>query len=253
MANFVDDNGRVIPIEGMGNVVDADKHIQYIQSIVGYSDVYQRVIKHFPEGTIFVSEEEYIKQAESLIAEVEADWQVGNLLKGSYFPLPLPKIRRGDYGEVFQQDFLSAVVKSFQSQFLNRKFNNWRKNELACNMSVVDERHAQLVERLTENPLVGLYFLNPFQGFGIEADRQMIQSFPVGYSLSGGIDASIAFVADPKTLARNHKTPVTDCAALSWKLEGYSFDFDPDDASLNFCLRGLDASAGFSAGLLFVG
>ncbi len=248
--DLVDNSGRVIPQKGMRGVVAPNRHL-YARKSIDLSAVYRQVTKYFPDDTVFVSEAAYKKTAEVLLAELASDKQVKNLLKGWYIPLPLPQMCPGDYGEALEQDYLPLVERAYKDAFPVRRFDHWLRNNLFDKVVIADERHGQFVQRAVREPTVGIYFANPFQGFGVEAVRSMIQTFPSGYSLSGGFDAAVAQIAYPQIMAHGINTPATDCAAVGWRGSSYSLSFDSREGYFYFGIRLLGPFSNCSSGLLF--
>lgn len=252
---LIDQNGRCIPTkEVKGQVVDANRNYRLVQPEVNYAAVLDRQKKFFAPEMQFVSVMEFEERSKTLLAKVGDNKQVKNLRRGVYLPFCLPKLTISDYGKTLEEIFLTAVERSYRAQFPDRQFVNYRKGELAGQVTIAEEsRHQQLIDAMREGPVVGVIFPTALQGFGIEADRQMIAEFPEGYALAGAIDFAAAHVAHPETLARDYNVPVSDCSANVWQDPGYSLYLDPFDGRLGFDRRYLGADEYFSGGVVVFG
>lgn len=251
---LVDQYGRCIPQPGLkGGVVNANRQFHLVRPEINYVAVLERTMQHFP-GMKFISAAEFEARAKALIAKTSDHKQVKSLLCGVWLPIVLPQLTVTDYGRTLEEVFLAAVERSYRAQYPDRKFYNYRKGDLAGQVSVVAEsRHQQLIDAMQEGPVVCIVFPTAFQGFGIEADRQMIEQFPPGFALAGAIDTAMAHVAYPQVLARDFNVPVNDCAANFWQEPGCSLSFYSYDDGLGFDGRGLDASEGCSGGVVLFG
>ncbi|MBI2443926.1 MAG: hypothetical protein HYV42_01625 [Candidatus Magasanikbacteria bacterium] len=252
---LVDRNGRCIPLATMkGGYVDANRDFYITKPEISYTGILARLQRFFAPEMKFVSAAEFKKRATALIAGLREDQQVANLLKGVYLPIVLPQITVADYGRTLEGIFLAAVERAYQAQYPDREFNNYRKGELAGQVGVVEEsRHQRLIEKMAEGPVVLIHFPCPCQGFSIPADRKMIGAFPAGFMLSGALDTATSIVANTSTLALNGSKPGNDCSANTWQSAEDSLSFETDDDGLVFGSGDIDAYAGFSAGLSFVG
>ncbi len=193
-------------------------------------------------------------ETERLLVLIRENSQIVKILKGVWLPVILPQLMTDDLGTVLEQ-YLEAVGKSYAKTFSDRKFHNHRKGTLANKVNIVDEsRHNQLIERMKQGPVIGIYFPNPLQGFSINADREQMSTLPEGFILSG-MDILIAMAIYPDILARDYDTPGLDLAAFSWQSVVYSLFFEVDGDELGFGLTAsLACACGFfSGGLLFLG
>lgn len=252
---LVDQNGRCIPTKDVTMMVcDANRNFRLIQPEIDYADILTWQQKFFPPEMQFVSVMEFEERSKTLLAKVGDNKQVKNLRHGVYLPFCLPKLTVTDYGRTLEEIFLAAVERSYCAQFPDRTFVNYRKGELAGQITVVAEsRHQQLIDTMRERPVVGILFPTALQGFGIEAGRQMIRAFPDGFALTGAIDFAAVHVAYPETLALDCNVPVSDCSANVWRDPECSLCLNPDDGRLGFGYRGLVAREGCSGGVVVFG
>jgi hypothetical protein len=257
---FFDKNGRRIPPKGLqNNVCDPDKDFRLIQPGFKIIDNYaQRLIRFkqmFP-GPMSVAEFE--GKTRELVSEIKSNELLVNLLNGTYLPIILPQIesKNFDYGTTLENMFLSAVKKAYEAQFPGRQFYNWRKGELAKQVSIVPgTRHEILVERIKQGNVYAIYFPNPLQGFSVLASREQMSRLSESLILVGGFDASTAMVMYPDILARDWHTPGYDLSAFHWQSSGDSLYFGADDGGLHLSSGASlgSASGYYSSGLLFLG
>jgi len=255
IALLFDKHGRRIPKDLKNSVCDADKDFYLAQPEIDYADRLVRFQKAFSDS---ISSAEFENQSKDLIKKIKSDFQIANLLNGVYLPIILPQIeaKNFDYGRILEEVFLTAVGKVYKKQFPNRDFINYRKDDLQGKVSIIPEsRHEQLINKMKEDVVVGIYFLNPLQGFSILAAREQISTLPEDLILSGGFDTSAAIAMYPDVLARDYHTPRYDLSALSWESPRYSLYFEVYDGGLNFGRRAFlsDAYDHYSSGLLFLG
>lgn len=260
MLKLFDKNGRRIPPKVLQNAVcDPDKNFQLIQPRFKTMDDYaQRLIRFQQMFYGLMSAAEFEGKVEELVSEIKSTELLVNLLKGIYLPIILPKIevKNFDYGTTLENMFLSAVKKAYEAQFPGRSFYNYRKGELAKQVSIVEgSRHELLVERMKQGIVYAIYFPNSLQGFSALASREQMSTIPESLLLYGGFDASAAMVMYPDILARDFKTPGYDLSALQWRSSGYSLYFGAYDDELGF---DYGAPLGFalddySSGFLFLG
>lgn len=249
---LVDQYGRCIPPSGLkkGQVVDANRQYRLVQPEIDYNTVLARITQYFPEMK-FISATEFKQRVEALLAKLDDQKQVKNLRRGVWLPIVLPQLAVTDYGRTLEEIFLAAVERSYTAQFPGRRFYNYRKGDLAGQVSVVEQsRHQQLIDAMRQGPVVCILFPAALQGFGIEADRQMIEEFPQGFALSGAIDTAMAHVVYAEVLARDYQVPVNDCAANTWQGPDHSLYFDSSDGKRCFGRRNLSAGEGYSGGVV---
>jgi len=201
-----------------------------------------------------VTAEQLKAETERLLVLIRENSQVANIVDGVFLPVVLPKFVTDDLGAELEL-YLAGVGNSYTKTFGDRKFYNHRKGTLASELNIVDgSRQYQLVERMKQGPVIGIYFPSPLQGFSIKADREQMATLPEGFILSG-LDTAIAMVMYPDVLARDYRTPGLDLAAFSWRSSDYSLCFGASDDGLGFDYGGYLARAYscYSGGLLFLG
>jgi len=255
-----DKTGRRISPKGLQNAVcDPDKNFRLIQpEFKTMYDYEQRLIRFRRMFSGPLSEAYFEDRIKKLIIEIKSNRFLVNLLNGVYLPILMPKIETKDfdYGTTLEQIFLPAVEKAYKKQFPNRSFYNYRKGQLANQVSIIQcSRHEILVEKMKQGIVYGIYFPNPLQGFSVLAACEQMSTLPESLILSGGFDSSVAQVMYPDILARDLKTLGYDLSALCWRSSGCSLFFRACVDRLGFCSGAFlgVAGGGSSSGLLFLG
>ena len=202
-----------------------------------------------------VTGKQFKTETERLLALIQKDSQIANIIKGVYLPVILPQLINEDLGTVLEQ-YLKTVQKNYTKTFDGRGFLNNCNGTLVGKVNTVDQsRHNQLVERMKQGLVIGIHFPNALQGFSINADREQMSTLPNGLILSG-LDTLIALMMYPDILACSWNVPGLDLAALSWQATD-SFFFEADDDYLSFNSNNIDSLASahdnYSGGLLFLG
>lgn len=194
---------------------------------------------------------EVTDRIEAIKAMIASNPHVANLLKGSWYPILLPQTESGDYGTLLEEILLPRVEESYTKAFPGRKFYNHRKSELAGQITIVDERHAQLLADLTKGTIPGILFF-PLQGFSVHAQRQMAKLMPDNIFLAGAIEIAVAEATYPKFLVQDGHTSFIDCSAVQWRNPDFSLCFRSFDDEIGFDLRcDLDVANGIHSGALF--
>lgn len=256
---FFAQTGRRIPSLGMkAKHTDPDLNFHLIQPALDTVEQLALRLVRFQEalqpGPIMLAAD-FQNQVNELLVALRADRQIANLANGVCLPIILPTISRDDfdYGGLLERVFVAAAKKAYEKEFPGRPFDNYRKGDLAGKVTIVDESHRLLVERLFQGHLVALYFPNPLQGFSVHAQREQMAGLPTTLHLAGGFDTLSAVSMYPDVLGRNFNTPGLDMAALEWQDADYSLYFGADDDDADFGRRtGLGIASGYgSGGLVF--
>jgi len=251
-----DRNGRRIPRNLENAVRDANPDFRLEQPAITYGERLARIGEHL-QITMTVSAAEFEDRCQKLLERLSKDEQSGNVVNGIHLPICIPQTIISDYGQTLDEVYLEAVGRSYEAQFRGRNFNNYRKGNLAKQVTIVPgaTRHEQLVTAMSKSPVLGIYFPNPLQGFSVHAQREQMSTLPEIFLLSGGFDTATAMVAYPDVMARDFNTPGLDMVALQWQGPSRSLCLVARDDRLLFS-GGADlglASVYFSGGLFVLG
>ncbi len=253
---LVDNNGRGIPLMGMtGKTVDANRDFHLTQPKLDFANRLARLQEFYGKGMKFMSAAEFEDRCLKAIERINGDQQVGNLLKGPYFPWVAPQLS-GDLGQLLDDTIVPAMERSYEAQFPKRKFKNYRHGELAQQVTVIPgTRQEHLIEALTKRSVCGVYF-PALQGFGIAADRELVGYTPDSLILSG-LEVPVVATAYPEIIGRDWKTPGLDMASLQWRSAACSLYCGVSNPAFGdeFCFgdRLLGANGSYAGGLSVLG
>ncbi len=257
---FVDQTGRGIPTHlGLTSAAcDENRDFLVQRAEINYSEHRERFIEFFPPGTKFVEANELQDRAEVAKEKFLKDELVANLFQRAHLPLPLPQHDvAGNYGQSLQKFFLPAVKRAYESQFSERKFNNYRDGELAGKISVIPNvGHDKLIVAMAQGPGVAWYFPHPLQGLSVHAQREAMKMLlKHDLLLAGAIEPTLGIVGFTQEMVGSYSTPGYDCSAVSWRSADYSLYFKADDDELDCSDSGRLGSAydGCSGGLVLLG
>lgn len=252
-----DKHGRRIPEGFSANVCDANRDFRLdqpkLEQEVDYANRILRLHGELGVDTAIIAKQ-FQQETERLLALIRDNSQVANIANGVWLPVVLPQLTTDDLGIVLEQ-YLEAVGKSYVKTFSDRKLYNHRKGTLASEVSIVaGSRHNQLIAKMKQEPVIGIHFPNPLQGYSINAQREQMSTLSEGFILSG-LDTAIAMAMYPDILARDWNTPGLDLAAFSWRSAACSLYFRASDGRLDFDSgENLACAYGYySGGLLFLG
>jgi len=249
-----DSYGRRIPLPMLSAEVcdpERDLYLEQPMTII-YAERLERLEEMLGAKT-GITAGQFQMRTRKLLATIRENPQIVKCLRGVWLPVVLPQLREEDLSTALEE-YLGVVEKSYLAEFPERKFLSRRKEKLAGRVSVVaNSRHDQLIARMRQEPVVGIYSPNSLQGFSMDASGEQIESLPEQFSLSG-LDASVAMIMYPDVLARGCNTPFLNLAALSWGRTDYSFDFGASDDELEFKItsyQGSSSDPDISSGLFF--
>lgn len=228
-----------------------------------YAERLDRVQEHFPDANMSVTK--FRSGANKLLKQLDRHERVRNLLRGAYLPLCIPSLRDisdgFDYGRVLQEKFVPALERAFKAQFPKHEFfpphHHIANQTLTGKISIIcASRHHQLVGRMMEGPVVGIYFPTTLQGFSVMAQRDQIRALPGGLLLNGGFDTVTAEVIYPDVLVRDSSPGLHLSALYFGGKEEQFFGLTVDGEQIFFSITygGIEHAYGHcSGGLLFIG
>lgn len=253
LKSLFDFNGRLIPHGITDKICDADKDY-YLISLgeIDYSHRLNCLAFFLKNVRIQISEAGFREGVEKLVDKIKCDPQISNILKSVYLPVLIPRLTRFDLGDQLEY-FLTGVATSIAKSFTNKRLYNFH-NDLPYKVRIIGQsRHQQLIQKMRQGPVIGIYFPNSMQGFSIIAQREHMSILPKGFILSG-IDTAIAITMYPDILARDSRTPWLQLSALSYRSPGSSLIFQPENDSMFFQSIGIASDNNTaSGGLLYIG
>lgn len=215
------------------------------------AEVHARLAAHLP-GEV-PSLEAFTTAVEGLRARIAADPAMAGVLRGPVVPFILPQSHIADEGAALEEFYLPRVGQAFAATFPDKVFKDHHKQPLAGLLRTrAGSRHEQLLARLAQGPVVGLY-LPALTEYSVPAAVERVATLPEGYGLAGGLDTAAAFIAEPGLLRRDAGySPLLWLAGLESKAgEGHYFETYGYDLTFNRRMH-FDACAETSACALVV-
>lgn len=260
LMKFVDNSGRVIPFNLSADVRDADTNYAFKpHHLLTVEDCEKRLERLRAAGfDCMLSAEIFWRRCMHLMEEVSSKAILSNLLKGVWVPVLLPIMNITDIGTT-TDDLLVKLATAFDLEF--------DKDNSMTNPFIVHQRFAQRLEikhpryqrfcrRLKSWPVVGLYFLTPFQGFSPNAELAAIDKFRKEYVPAGPIEGIISRIMYPDLLFKEKNTLNSNFSSvwdmqcpgpiLSLRQHDHSFIFKAGEYNNH-------AHANSSGGILYVG
>jgi len=250
-----DKNGRLIPRNLQSSVCDANKDFYLEHSAVDLP----KLIKDWEmvfEQKFPISLDELENRSVAILDLIKNDPLLNNCLNGFWAVTLVPKIEVVDYGTILEKVFLPATERGYKAVYPDRTFVNYRKGTLANQVKIVNgTRHEKLIEQLAKDNVVVVHFVNPTQGFSVNAQREVMGSMPLEFTLGGPIDRLTVAATYPNIVFRDFNTPGYDCSAVSWQSADQSLYLWADDVALVFGNGGFlgDAYDYCSGGLSVLG
>ncbi len=249
-----DRHGRRIPPLDVGdNICDPERSYKVNQPDINYGDRLARFNALF--GCTTLRSDTFRIRAEQLMAQIEGNLDLVNLMWGPCLPIVLPQESRTafDYGTVLERRFLSAVKEAYQNAFPDQEFRHFKEGKIENRVRVVGQtRHHILIEKMNRGPVVALFFPTALQGYSIHAAREQMNSLPSELLLAGGFDVATAIALYPDVLAGSN-APGLQMSAVCWNGRSTSFCFRGEGALCFDTTGSIPAGADYSSGLTFIG
>jgi len=237
MTVLFDANGRCIPGPLEAKVQrKVRRYFRCDQPKYSLNDIYERAGRFIGELTLGV--EEFKEHVTRMIREIREDPNLANLLSGPFVPFILPQQPEDDIGKLLQQKYLPAVANAFYDTYPNYEFIDHNKTPVLDRLRVAAAtRHQELLEKLADSDVVGIYF-PAFDGYSLAAAREQISYLPPSFSLAGSADTCGALVAYPGLLMRHDGyAPLVWFGALETENSDEGFHIEAYGYNLNFNRR----------------
>ncbi|MBL4703701.1 MAG: hypothetical protein JKY54_04220 [Flavobacteriales bacterium] len=223
---YFDEFGRCIPTALTAPAhIESRRYFLAVQPQVDYSEIYNRLNECFGFSEQ-LSLAAFKQRAEAIIESLRNDDEYSNITQGVAVPFILPKAVYNDIGEALENDYLTAVDKSFHTKFPKYSFVNHSVESLTGKFGVAEgSRHEKLLEAMKQDVVVGYYFPSLLE-YSVPAAIEQVGKLPDKFLLAGGFDTAAAFIGSPDLLLREDGYP-----PLLW-LSGLSTD--SQDAGYHF-------------------
>jgi hypothetical protein len=207
-----DAHGRLVP--GDGEVVYSQVERRYFslaQPAFTFSGVLAAVAKHLGIADLdrLISAAEFERRCEASRQAILSDPGLAGLFRGVHVPFVLlPATARADLGEELDAVLLPAVAAAYVEKLAGFEFRNYLNGQLAGSISVVPGvRYDRLVASHAKQVVTGWYFPGALAGYAIPEQRRVIRRLPEAVSLSGPLEAAMAFLGTPDILMRIDNYP----------------------------------------------
>ena len=255
-ASLFDKNGRRIPKNLEFNVCDSSLPVKLGNLFLESEKDYQELIDEFNRplgGRLKITGEELKTGTEKLLALIGNDKRFAKILNGAWVPIILPKLT-GIIEKVLNE-YLRAT-KFLYTRHCGTSFAY--KDNFCGNVHISPaSRYDKAISKMIMRDLVGIYFINPLQGYSVLASREQMKELPEEFVLSG-FEPLIAGAMYPKIFF--DQKLFLDLAAFSWVLDPKKGNFSQSvfrtkDSGIsygaNLSLNRGDGDR--SSGLLFIG
>lgn len=256
-----DNTGRLIPVpsERVYSFEDR-KYFSLEQPQIDFKTVFARLTSNLQLDFTDLTSSNFESQALALKENLMKKSYGLNLFKGIHVPFILPSMDAADIHTQLQEIFIPGVRKSYFSEYPQYEFHDFSSRHNLGRMDVVQgSRYNQLIEKLTNTPVVGWYFPNPLAGFAIPDQRTLISRLPEEFLLSGPLEAAAALVGAPNLLMKSDgKYPnllaLTSVEPNQDNAKHFFWFFEAYGWNLNFNLRSMNGAVSeyFAGGLTIV-
>lgn len=207
-----DAHGRLVPADGEVVYSQVDRrYFSLAQPAFTFAGVLAAVSKHLgiPDLDRHISAEDFERRCEASRQSILDDPNLAGLFRGVHVPFVLlPATARADLGEELDAALLPAVGAAYVEKLPGFEFRNYLKRQLAGAIPVVSGvRYERLIARHANEVVAGWYFPGALAGYAIPEQRRVIARLPEAVSLSGPLEAAMAFIGTPDILMRNENYP----------------------------------------------
>lgn len=207
-----DANGRLVPADGEVVYSQVDRrYFSLAQPAFTFPGVLAAVAKHLGIADLdrHIAGSEFERRCEAARQAIMCDPDLAGLFRGVHVPFVLlPSTARTDVGEELDAVLLPAVATSYVEKMPGFDFRNYLKGQLAGAISVVPGvRYERLLASHAKDVIAGWYFPGALAGYAIPEQRRVMAHLPEAVSLSGPLEAAMAFMGVPDILMRIDNYP----------------------------------------------
>lgn len=211
-ADLFDAEGRLIPTdtEIVYSRIDR-RYFSLAQPAFTFAGVLEAVAKHLRVTNLerLLSAGDFERRCEASRQAILGDARLAGLFRGVHVPFALlPDTARADIGEELDAVLLPAVGSAYVERLPGFDFRNYLAGQLAEAIRVVSGvRYERIAARLPAEIITGWYFPAALSGYAIPEQRRVIGRLPDAVSLSGPLEAAMAFIGTPDILMRADNYP----------------------------------------------
>jgi hypothetical protein len=207
VADIFDDFGRCIPhMLGAAAHKETRRYFSCTQPEVDYDAIYVRIAKNLGGGDQ-LGPEDFSQRCMSILDKIRSTPEHANLANAVHVPFFLPSAEPGDLGADLENKYLPSLKSSFEEMFPGKTFTNHTSASITGNLSVAPVgRHDRVLEKLSSEAVVGIYFLSLTE-YSVPAAREQVEKLDPELSLAGGFDTCAAMIGSPDLLMREDGYP----------------------------------------------
>lgn len=203
--------GPVADVHGRLTTKKWDPNFRFGRKVFNFARTLLALGQSFP-GWKFLSEHEMEKALFLLRSEVSR--LVPGLLSGPCFFVCLPQLMVADYGSGLN-DFVEPLTRAYTGKFPNRRaLTFFDLIPLNGAVSVLDQRHWNLIRKMEKGSVATLFFPDALRGASPSEARKIAEELPLGFSTTGLIDGLMAVATYPKQLVGDTRCPGIEMAAV---------------------------------------
>jgi len=207
VADVFDDYGRCIPHELVAAAhKETRRYFNCNQPIIDFDAIYVRLAKNLG-GSDQIGPEEFSQRCLNILEKIRSTPEHANLVNAVHVPFFLPSAVPGDIGNDLENKYLPGLKSSFEEMFPGKAFTNHTNTSISGNLSMATEgRHGRVLDKLSSEPVVGIYFLSLTE-YSIPAAREQVEKLDPEFNLAGGYDTCAAMIGSPDLLMREDGYP----------------------------------------------
>lgn len=209
--SLFDDHGRLVPADGELVYSQVDRrYFSLAQPAFTFPAVLAAVAKHLRITNIDgLSPREFERRCEASRQAILNDAALAGLFRGVHVPFVLlPATARPDIGEELDAVLLPAVGAAYVEKMPGFEFRNYLKGQLSGAVPVFPGvRYDRIVADHASKVITGWYFPGALAGYAIPEQRRVVARLPEAVSLSGPLEAAMAFIGAPDILMRTENYP----------------------------------------------
>ncbi|MBT3703086.1 MAG: hypothetical protein HOE62_14440 [Alphaproteobacteria bacterium] len=207
VVDVFDGFGRCIPQNLVASAhVETRRYFHCNQPAIDYDAIYVRIAKNLG-GSDQLGPEDFSQRCLGILERIRSTPEHANLLNAVHMPFFLPSAESGDIGTDLENKYLPGLEKSFKEMFPENDFTNHTSASITGNLSVAPKgRHGNVLEKLSGEVVVGIYFLSLAE-YSVPAAREQVEKLDPDFSLAGGFDTCAAMIGSPDLLLRKDGYP----------------------------------------------
>ncbi|MFA6304569.1 MAG: hypothetical protein WCV73_04965 [Patescibacteria group bacterium] len=183
-----------------------------------YKPYYQERLAHLLEVgfSVDILPDVVEDRVNSLLSTIKLDKKIKNLLKGVYLWFVIPQMDIADLGEATKK-FIKVAAASYCRRDPSYRQSEIEPSNLAGQVEItLNSRYGQLIEKVSNGPVVGIYFPGSLQGYSENARQEQMESLPENCILSGPLEMAISSIMFPDVLEKSFSANF-HCSAIRSK------------------------------------